>query len=106
MYLIPMAWIYVALMMAIAEATNTNGTVLGGIMTFVLYGLLPVGLVVYLMGSSSRRKAIKAKEAEELAAYRAAQTSAAPTTEAQASAHPDASSHAPADAVAPVRKEP
>jgi len=111
MYLIPMAWIYVALMMAIAEATNTNGTVLGGIMTFVLYGLLPVGLVVYLMGSSSRRKAIKAKEAEELAAYRAtqasaAQASAAPTTEAQASADPDASSHAPADAVAPVRKEP
>ena len=96
MYLIPMAWIYVALMMAIAEATNTNGTVLGGIMTFVLYGLLPVGLVVYLMGSSSRRKAIKAKEAEELAAYRAT----------QASAHPDASSHAPADAVAPMRKEP
>jgi hypothetical protein len=106
MYLIPMAWIYVALMMAIAEATNTNGTVLGGIMTFVLYGLLPVGLVVYLMGSSSRRKAIKAKEAEELAAYRASQASAAPTTEAQASAHPNASSHAPADAVAPVRKEP
>jgi len=111
MYLIPMAWIYVALMMAIAEATNTNGTVLGGIMTFVLYGLLPVGLVVYLMGSSSRRKAIKAKEAEELAAYRATQVSAAQasatqTTEAQASIHPDASSHAPADAVAPVRKEP
>jgi hypothetical protein len=97
MYLIPMAWIYVALMMAIAEATNSNGTVLGGIMTFVLYGLLPVGLVVYLMGSSSRKKAIKAKEAAELAAYRAAQ---------QPSADPDASSHAPADAVAPVRKEP
>jgi hypothetical protein len=101
MYLIPMAWIYVALMMAIAEATNTNGTVLGGIMTFLLYGLLPVGLVVYLMGSSSRRKTIKAREAAELEAYRAAQTG---TTDA--SNHPDASSHASADAVAPVRKEP
>ena len=67
MYLIPMAWIYVALMMAIAEATNSNGTVLGGVMTFVLYGLLPVGLVVYLMGSASRRKKLKAQEAEELA---------------------------------------
>lgn len=98
MYLIPMAWIYVALMMAIAEATNSNGTVLGGIMTFVLYGLLPVGLVVYLMGSSSRRKTIKAREAAELEAYRAAQASA--------SSHPDASGHAPTDPVAPVRKEP
>ncbi len=100
MYLIPMAWIYVALMMAIAEATNSNGTVLGGIMTFVLYGLLPVGLVVYLMGSSSRRKTIKAREAAELEAYRAAQA------QASASSHPDASGHAPTDPIAPVRKEP
>lgn len=100
MYLIPMAWIYVALMMAIAEATNSTGTVLGGIMTFVLYGLLPVGLVVYLMGSSSRRKTIKAREAAELEAYRAAQ---APD---KASSHPDASGHATTDAVTSVRKEP
>lgn len=100
MYLIPMAWIYVALMMAIAEATNSTGTVLGGIVTFVLYGLLPVGLVVYLMGSSSRRKTIKAREAAELEAYRAAQA------QRSDSAHPDASGHATADPVAPVRKEP
>ena len=100
MYLIPMAWIYVALMMAIAEATNSNGTVLGGVMTFVLYGLLPVGLVVYLMGSAGRRKKLKAQEAEELAAYRAAQGAT------ETSNHPDASSHAPADAVTPVGKEP
>lgn len=98
MYLIPMAWIYVALMMAIAEATNTNGTVLGGIMTFLLYGLLPVGLVVYLLGSGARRKAIKAREAAELA-----QTDTHPDPN---SAQPDAGRHAPADAVAPVRKEP
>ena len=96
MYLIPMAWIYVALMMAIAEATNTNGTVLGGIMTFLLYGLLPVGLVVYLLGSGARRKAIKAREAAELA------QASQPDTSAQ----PDAGSHAPADAIPPVRKEP
>ena len=100
MYLIPMAWIYVALMMAIAEATNSTGTVLGGIMTFVLYGLLPVGLVVYFMGSAGRRKKIKAREAEELEAYRAAQP------QLNDSGHPDASGHAPAEAVAPVRKEP
>ena len=46
MYIVPIAWLYVTIMMAVAEATNTTGTVLGGIITFLLYGLLPVGLVV------------------------------------------------------------
>jgi hypothetical protein len=65
MYIIPIAWLYVALMMAVAEATNTTGTVLGGIITFVLYGLGPVALVVYLMGAPARRKAITARERAE-----------------------------------------
>ena len=34
MYLVVIAWLYVALMMAVAEATNTTGTVLGAIVTF------------------------------------------------------------------------
>ena len=97
MYIIPIAWLYVALMMAVAEATNTTGTVLGGIVTFVLYGLGPVLLVLYLMGSPARRKAIKAAE------------QAQPGVSA-VFAQPDTGSHAPAapegDAVAPVRKEP
>lgn len=89
MYIVPIGWLYVALMMAVAEATNTNGTVLGGIFTFVLYGLLPVSLVVYLMGAPGRRKALKKREAAE-----------------QASAiQPNTSSHAPADPAAPVREE-
>ncbi len=61
MYIVPIAWLYVALMMAVAEATNTNGTILGAIITFLLYGLGPVALVVYLMRSPARRRAIKAK---------------------------------------------
>jgi hypothetical protein len=65
MYIVPIAWLYVALMMAVAEATNTTGTLLGGIITFLLYGLGPVALVVYLMGAPARRKAIKAKEKAE-----------------------------------------
>jgi hypothetical protein len=62
MYLIPIAWLYVALMMSLAEATNTNGTVLGGVVTFVFYGVLPVLLVTYLLGTPSRRRALKAQE--------------------------------------------
>ena len=66
MYIVPIAWLYVALMMAVAEATNTTGTVLGGIITFLLYGLGPVALVVYLMGAPARRKAIRLQEKAEL----------------------------------------
>lgn len=98
-YLVVIGWMYVVLMMSVAEATNTNGTLLGAIVTFFLYGLLPVALVVYLMRTPLRRKAIKAREAAEL---REAQ--------APASLDPDTGRHAPgtaeADGIAPVRKEP
>lgn len=108
MYLIVIAWLYVTLMMAVAEATNTTGTVLGAIVTFVLYGLLPMGIVVYIMGTPSRKRAIKQREQAEQAAWDAEQ---AALRSAQAdSAAPDAGGETPAAAqdsgVAPVRKEP
>lgn len=78
MYLIVIAWIYVVLMMSVAEATNSNGTLLGALVTFVLYGLGPVALVVYLMGAPARSKAIKKRAAEELLQQTA---DAAPTHE-------------------------
>jgi uncharacterized membrane protein len=95
MYLVVIGWMYIALMMAVAEATHSNGTLLGAIVTFFLYGLLPVALVVYLMGTPLRRKARRAREAAEQAA---------------ASGAPDAGGHATGatepDAVAPVREKP
>ncbi len=101
MYLIAIAWIYVALMMAVAEATNSNGTVLGAVVTFVLYGAAPVALVMYLLTAPARSKAIKAKEQ---AAWQAAQQAK------KSGAAPDGSGHAPAApqpaSVAPVGKEP
>lgn len=100
MYLVVIAWMYVVLMMSVAEATNSTGTVLGAIVTFFLYGLLPMALVVYLMRTPQRRKAAKAREAAEEAQSR----------QANASTDVDAGGHAPgaaqADSVAPVRKEP
>ena len=57
MYLVAIAWIYVVLMMAVAEAMSTQGTVLGAIITFVLYGVLPLAIVLYVLGSPMRRKA-------------------------------------------------
>ncbi|MDZ4298340.1 MAG: hypothetical protein U1A04_08485 [Moraxellaceae bacterium] len=50
-------------MMSVAEAFNSTGTVLGAIVTFFLYGLMPVILVVYLMRTPQRRKANKKREA-------------------------------------------
>ena len=92
MYIVPIAWLYVALMMAVAEATHSNGTVLGAVITFVLYGLAPMGLVMYLMGAPARRRAIKAREAAELAAAH--------------STAPDAGGLPTTDAVPPVGEKP
>ncbi len=89
MYLIVIAWLYVTLLMALAEAFSSQGSVLGAIITFVLYGLLPMGLVVYLMGTPLRRKAIR--KSEELARQQAAAAQAL----ADSGVQPDASGHAP-----------
>ena len=88
MYLIVIAWLYVTLLMGLAEAFSTQGSVLGAIITFLLYGVLPMSLVVYLMGTPLRRKA--RRQAEEMTV-----PEAAPPASPPASRHePDASSHA------------
>ena len=92
MYIVVIAWLYVAVMMAVAEAAHPNGTVLGAVFTFLLYGVGPVALIVYLMGRPARRAARLRREAAAEAAA--------------ASGAPDAGGEAPADPVAPVRKEP
>jgi hypothetical protein len=52
--------------MSVAEATNTNGTILGGILTFILYGILPISIIVYVMGAPNRKKArLAAEEAQD-----------------------------------------
>jgi mannose/fructose/N-acetylgalactosamine-specific phosphotransferase system component IID len=93
MYLIVIGWLYVALMMAVTEATSSTGSVLGAIFTFLLYGVGPVALVVYIMRTPSRKQALKAREQAEHEAQQAR------------SAEPDARGEAAADAIAPVRKE-
>jgi len=64
-YLVAIAWIYVTLMMALAEAMNPQGTVLGAIFTFLLYGLFPLAIVLYLLGTPARRAARKKAEQAE-----------------------------------------
>jgi hypothetical protein len=106
MYIIPIAWLYVVVMMTVAEATNSNGSILGAIVTFVLYGLLPIGLILYFMGAPGRKRAIRARDAAELQAAQAqAATTEISDAEQPESVQPDAGSLAPTDAVPPVGKE-
>lgn len=90
MLIVVVAWIYVVLMMAVAEAIAPNGTVLGAVFTLLLYGVLPLGIVLYVLGTPARRAARRARE--EAAAASAAQ--------------PGGGGHAPGAAVAPEREEP
>lgn len=88
MYLVAIAWMYVVLMMAIAEALAPQGTILGALFTFVSYGLVPLGLVLYIMGTPLRKR-----RARRLAA-------------AESSAEHDGSREPPGHAIAAKREEP
>ena len=88
MMLVAVAWIYVVLMVAVVEATGSRGTLLGAVVTFLLYGVLPLGIVMYLMLSPARRR------------RRLAQASSTVGVD------PDQRGHAAGDAVAPEREEP
>jgi hypothetical protein len=88
MYLVAIAWAYVALMMAAAEAVSPQGTLFGAFVTLVLYGVLPLGLLLYILGTPGRKRR-----------RRAAEQSATPG---------DAGGHAaagPAEGLAPEREE-
>ncbi len=67
MYLVAIAWLYVVLLMALAEGVSDHGTWLGAAVTLAFYGLLPLAVVLYLVGTPSRRAARQAREAASAA---------------------------------------
>ncbi len=103
MWIVAIAWIYVALMMALAEATSPQGTYLGAVITFVFYGVAPTALVMYLLGTPGRRRARLQAEAEAHAQHLA---EVAPPPEPDTdSAQADGSSLSAGAPVASVGKE-
>jgi hypothetical protein len=92
MYLVAIGWMFVVVCMAAAEAMSPVGSLLGAFFTLLLYGLLPLSVVLYVMGAPGRRRARRAAEQAGI--------------DAIPSAPPDGSGHAPGDPVAPERKEP
>ena len=83
-WLVAVAWLYVTVLMAAAEATAPSGSVLGALATLLLYGVAPLALVMYLLGTPARRRARRRAESGDA---------------------PDRRDHAPGDAVAPEREE-
>ena len=99
MYLVAIGWMYVVVLMAVAEAMSPQGTVLGALITLGFYGLLPVAIVIYILGTPGRRRArLKAEAAEREAAL-------AGSPPPDSGPAPDGSSQAAGDAVAPEREK-
>lgn len=60
MYIVAIAWLYVTLMMAATEPS-----LIAGVLTFVFYGLLPCGLLLWLIGTPQRRRQQALREIAE-----------------------------------------
>ncbi len=108
MYIVVIAWFYVVVLMAVVEAASSNGTLLGALITLVLYGLLPLSIVLYIFGTPARKRKLHAQHLQERAEWEAQNMQAAqPLAEPDASGHAASSSDTTADhpAVPPVRKE-
>ena len=60
MYIIAIAWLYVTFLMAATEPSVT-----AGILTFFFYGLMPCSLLMWILGTSQRKRK-KALLEEEL----------------------------------------
>lgn len=97
MWIVVIAWMYVAVMMAVAEAFGPQGSILGGLFTLLLYGVAPLALVIYLMNTPMRRRRLREAQAQAAVVEASAHSG---------SVQPDAGSLPTGDAIAPERKEP
>lgn len=60
MYIVAIGWLYVTFLMALAE-----NSIIAGIISFSFYGLLPMGILLWLGGSRARRARLRAAEEKE-----------------------------------------
>jgi len=60
MLIIALAWIYVVLLMSLTEPT-----VVAGVMTFLLYCVFPLGILLYVTGGKGRRARRLRKQQDE-----------------------------------------
>ena len=62
MHIIAIGWIYVVLLMSFTEESF-----IAGVATFLLYGLAPLALLLYLMSTPQRRRNRRKREASAAA---------------------------------------
>lgn len=98
MYIVAIAWAFVVVLMAAAEATASEGSLLGAFFTLLLYGVLPLSIVLYVMGTPARRRA--RQQAEREVAGGLPPAAAAPLSDA-----PNGSCMPPGDGVPTKREE-
>jgi hypothetical protein len=74
MHIAAVGWIYVVLMMSITE-----NSVVAGIMTFFVYGVLPVTIILYITGTGGRRRRREQNKLREIQERQQLQPSVADT---------------------------
>ncbi len=92
MWIVAVGWAYVVLMMVLAEALGPGGSVLGAIVTLLLYGVLPFAIVLYVGGARAPARARAARPRPRDAAD-------------SGDVDPGRGGEPAGEAVAPVRKE-
>jgi hypothetical protein len=113
LFLVALAWMYVVLLVALAEAFSPQGTVLGALFTVIGWGVIPLSLVLYILATPSRRRARRAEESRPSAAPVPSVGPRLPLGESSrrepgvvtSAANPDGGGHAAGDPVAPKREE-
>jgi hypothetical protein len=88
--IVAIGWAYVVLMMVLAEALGPGGSVLGALVTLLLYGALPMAIALYIGNTRARARARRAAEAAPVAS---------------GDVDPGGGGHPAGNAVAPVREE-
>jgi membrane protein implicated in regulation of membrane protease activity len=86
MHIVALAWMFVVMLMSIAEAMSPQGSLLGATITLLLYGVLPLSIVLYILGTPARKRAHRLREAAS-------------------ATQPDGGGHAAGDAVATEREK-
>ena len=102
MHIVALAWMFVVVLMTLTEATSTQGTVLGALFTFLLYGVMPLAIVLYVMGAPARGRARRAAAAAETETAAATPLDSATTPSAPQG---DGGGHAPGAGLPAERKE-
>ena len=96
-WIVALAWMYVATLMALAEATHPQGSWIGACLTFLMYGLGPVALSLYILRAPKRRQQRLARERQQLAGLAPAPAlqPATATATTTTTSDPDSAPHSP-----------